>query len=58
MNYLIILIIYLVGCAIPVQRDTHLVVSLVLAGQRNSSSQRNLDKSQLSSSSEIFKDSN
>lgn len=38
--------VYLIGCAVAVECDAHLVVSLVLAGQSNSSSQRNLDKSQ------------
>lgn len=46
--------VYLIGCAVAVQRDTQLLVSLVLAGQSNSSSQRNLNESQPGSVSEVL----
>lgn len=50
--------VHLIGCAVAVQRDAHLIVSLVLAGQSNPSSQWNLDRSQLGSSLQAFKEPN
>lgn len=35
-------VLYLIGCTISVKRDAHLIVALVLAGQSDASSQRNL----------------
>lgn len=35
-------VLYLIGCTISVKRGAHLIVALVLAGQSDASSQRNL----------------
>lgn len=38
--------IYLIGCTVSVECDAHLIVALVLAGQSDASSQRNLNNSE------------
>lgn len=35
-------VLYLIGCAVSIECDAHLVVALVLAGQGNAGTQRNL----------------
>lgn len=35
-------VLYLIGCTVSVERDAHLVVALVLAGQGYARTQRNL----------------
>lgn len=50
-TYLFIIIFfksYLIGCSVSIERNAHLVVALVLAGESDACSQRYLHSSQVS----------
>lgn len=44
---LIVLKSYLIGCSVSIERNAHLVVALVLAGESDAGSQRYLHSSQV-----------